>query len=87
MVETMAERRSADRPQNAIERMQRMEAMSQLRQTEMASARESVETFYATLSDAQKTVFDAEFQQMGRKGDRGMRGGPRGGSGMGAGRS
>ena len=87
MVETMGERRSADRPQTAIERMQRMEEMSQLRQTEMASVRESVETFYATLSDAQKTVFDAEFQQMGRKGDRGMRGGPRDGSRMGAGRS
>lgn len=87
MVETMAERRAADRPQTAIERMQRMEAMSQLRQSEMAEARKSVEAFYATLSDAQKTVFDAEFQQMGRMGERGMRGGPRDGSRMGAGRS
>jgi hypothetical protein len=53
----------------------------------MREARKSVETFYATLSDAQKTVFDAEFQQMGRKGERGMKGGgPRDGSGMGPGR-
>jgi hypothetical protein len=90
MASAMAERRAGDRPQTAIERMQRMEEMSTLRQTEMAQARKSVETFYATLSDAQKTVFDAEFQQMGRKGDRGMKdgmgSGPRDGSGMGPGR-
>lgn len=90
MGKTMAERRAADLPTTAIERMQRMEEMSKLRQAEMAEARKSVETFYATLSDAQKTVFDAEFQQMGRKGERGMRGGrhggPRDGSGMGPGR-
>ena len=53
----------------------------------MGEARKSVETFYATLSDAQKTVFDAEFQKMGRKGERGMKGGgPRDGGGMGPGR-
>lgn len=87
MIETMAERRTGDRPQTAIERMQRMEQMSGLRQSEMAEARKSVETFYASLSDAQKTVFDAEFQRMGPRGERGMRSGPRDGSGMGAGRS
>ena len=87
MATTMAERRAAGQPKTAIERMQRMEEMSKLRQAEMGEARKSVETFYAMLSDAQKTVFDAEFQKMGRKGERGMKGGgPRDGSGMGPGR-
>lgn len=87
MAATMAERRAAGQPKTAIERMQRMEEMSKLRQAEMGEARKSVETFYATLSDAQKTVFDAEFQKMGRKGERGMKGGgPRDGGGMGPGR-
>ena len=87
MATMMAERRAAGQPKTAIERMQRMEDMSKLRQAEMGEARKSVETFYATLGDAQKTVFDAEFQKMGRKGDRGMKGGgPRDGSGMGPGR-
>ena len=31
----------------------------------MGEVRKSVETFYATLSDAQKTVFDAEFEEDG----------------------
>ena len=87
MATTMAERRAAEQPKTAIERMQRMEEMGTLRQAEMAQARKSVESFYATLSDAQKTVFDAEFQKMGRKGERGMKGGgPRDGGGMGPGR-
>lgn len=86
MATAMAERRAAAQPKTAIERMQRMEEMSKLRQTEMAEARKSVETFYATLSDAQKTVFDAEFQKMGPGGERGMRGGPRDGGGRGPGR-
>ncbi|MHB1373156.1 MAG: Spy/CpxP family protein refolding chaperone [Thauera sp.] len=89
MATTMAERRAADAPKTAIERMQRMEEMSKLRQAELVDARKSVETFYARLSDAQKTVFDAEFQKMrsrGGKGERGMGDGPRDGSGMGPGR-
>ena len=64
MASAMAERRAADQPKTAIERMQRMEEMSTLRQAEMAEARKAVETFYATLGDAQKTVFDAEFEKM-----------------------
>ena len=81
MVTAMAERRTGKAPVTAIERMQRMEEMSKLRQSEMADARKSVETFYASLSDAQKTVFDAEFQKMGSNwGERGMRDG--GGAGM-----
>ena len=91
MATHMAERRAAEAAKTAIERMQRMEEMSALRQAEMAQARKAVEAFYGTLSDAQKTVFDAEFQKMGRKGMRGgmgegKGGGPRDGSGMGPGR-
>ena len=84
----MAERRSAEQPKTAIERMQRMEEMSALRQSEMAGARKSVETFYATLGDAQKTVFDAEFKSFGPQGGKGghgmrhERGGARDGRGM-----
>lgn len=81
MATTMAEHRAAGVPKTALERMNRMEEMSKLHQAEMAQARKSVEAFYATLSDAQKTVFDAEFQQMGRMGEKGQRGG-----GMGPGR-
>ncbi|MBW7859593.1 MAG: Spy/CpxP family protein refolding chaperone [Rhodocyclaceae bacterium] len=55
-----------DRPQTALERMQRMEERAGTKQAELAAARKTVETFYATLSDAQKTVFDAEFMQMER---------------------
>ena len=89
MVTAMAERRTATQPTTAIERMQRMEEMSKLRQDEMAQTRKSVETFYPTLGDAQKIVFDAEFQKMGRRGDRRMGNakgsGPRDGSGAGMG--
>lgn len=93
MAAAMAERRAAGQPKTAVERMQRMEEMGTLRQAEMAQARKSVETFYATLSDAQKTVFDAEFQKMGPRGGKGgrgmhggMGGGARDGSAMGPGR-
>ncbi|ENO89479.1 Spy/CpxP family protein refolding chaperone [Thauera linaloolentis] len=78
MAVSMAGARAEAGPATAIERMQRMEEMGKLRQTEVAEARKSVEAFYATLSSAQKTVFDAEFQKAGRaghkpgKGERGM---------------
>lgn len=52
-------------PKTAIERMQRMEEMSTLRQSEMADTRKAVEAFYGKLSAAQKTVFDAEFARLG----------------------
>lgn len=39
-----------------VECMQRMEEMGKLRQSEMAEARKTVETFYATLGEAQKIV-------------------------------
>lgn len=85
MAERMAARRDVERPTTAIERMQRMEEMSRERQTQLAETRQAVETFYAELSDAQKTVFDAEFAKFGRGGHRGM--GSRGMGGPGHGRS
>lgn len=91
MAAHMESRRDAAMPKTAIERMERMEEMSKLRQTEMGETRKAVEAFYGKLSDAQKTVFDAEFSQMqGRHGmgERGM-GHGRGmhdGGGMGRGR-
>lgn len=79
----METRRTAAAPATAIERLQRMEEMGKLRQAQLAETRKAVEAFYPALSDAQKTVFDAEFQRMGRKG--GHRMGPGGGDGAGAG--
>ena len=88
MASAMAERRTGTRPATAVERMQRMEEMGKLRQSEMAEARKTVETFYATLGEAQKIVFDAEFQKMGPRdgmGERGLRDGSGAGGGGGAG--
>lgn len=85
MAQQMAERRAGEPAKTALERLQRMEEMSQLRQGELAGTRKAVEAFYATLSDAQKTVFDAEFRLMGHKGGRGMGHGPRDGMGHGRG--
>lgn len=85
MAEEMAGRMQQEAPQTAIERMQRMEEMSTLRQAEMAETRKAVEGFYGTLSDAQKKVFDADFAAFGSKG--GHRMGPgRDGARMGPGR-
>lgn len=76
MAERIAAQREAERPTTAIARLERMEEMSRQRQAQLSETRQSVETFYATLSDAQKTVFDAEFGKLQRGGHRGM--GPRG---------
>jgi hypothetical protein len=84
MATEMQKRAEAGQPKTALERMERMEEMSKLRQSEMAETRKAVETFYATLSDAQKTVFDAEFDRMGHGGRHGM--GAGWGRGMGPGR-
>lgn len=94
MATQMQTRMQAERPKTAIERLERREEMSKLRQAGLADTRKAVETFYATLSDAQKTVFDTEFQPMGRGGRHGMGHGGYGrgmshgdqGSGMGPGR-
>ena len=82
MGEGMAEHRQGDRPDTALERLQRMEEISRIHQAELVETRRAVETFYPRLSDAQKKVFDADFQMGpgGGKGPRGM------GPGMGPGR-
>lgn len=67
-------------PQTAVERLQRMEELSKLRQAEMAETRKAVERFYGTLSDAQKKVFDADF---GARGPRMRKGEPGAGKGRG----
>lgn len=82
MAAHMETRTQGERPTTAIERLQRMEEMSTLRQAAMGDTRKAVEAFYGKLSDAQKTVFDDEFSKMqGRHGmgGHGMRGGHRGG--------
>lgn len=81
--QSLAERRSEmmkqmkDAPRAATtlpapERMQRMEAMGRMHLEQLAKTRAAVEIFYGQLSEAQKTVFDADFPMMGGPG--GMRG-------------
>lgn len=53
---------SGEQPKTAVERMQRMEQHLAERSAELGKARAEVEAFYATLSEAQKTVFDDEFR-------------------------
>lgn len=66
---------SGQAPKTAIERMQRMEEHMTARAAELGKARADVEVLYATLSDAQKTVFDDEFRFLGqRQGGGGGRG-------------
>ncbi len=58
---------SGEQPKTAVERMQRMEQYLAERSVELGKARADVEAFYATLSDAQKTVFDDEFRFFGQR--------------------
>jgi hypothetical protein len=60
MLKEMENRRSAGVPKTAIERMERAEEFNKKRAGMLADMRKSVEAFYAKLSPAQKTVFDAE---------------------------
>lgn len=91
MAERLQQRFKDDRPQTAVERLERMEEMSKLHLAEVSETRKAVEKFYATLTDAQKKVFDADFKLMGsmrpegRHGGMGPKGepGPRGDSGRG----
>lgn len=71
--ERMAAFRQGDRPDTALERLQRMEEMSRVHQTELAETRRAVEAFYPRLSEAQKKVFDADFH-MGPQGGKAERG-------------
>lgn len=80
-------RASADKPETALERLARMEEMSQRMQTAATETRQAVERFYATLSDAQKTVFDADFATHSHGGRGGHRKGPHHERPMGSGRS
>jgi hypothetical protein len=78
MVERMHEHREAGRPGTAVERIARMEQMSGRMQAATAQMRKAVEDLYATLSDAQKTVFDADFALPGHRGFGPQAKGPRG---------
>ncbi|MDR2015938.1 MAG: Spy/CpxP family protein refolding chaperone [Azoarcus sp.] len=78
MLKEMENRRNAGVPKTAIERMERAEEFNKKRAGMLADMRKSVETFYSKLSQAQKTVFDAEtahFMQPMRGGGK-MMGGP-----------
>lgn len=57
----MAEHFKAAPPSTATERLQRMEEMHRFHQAELADLRRAVDTFYPTLGEAQKKVFDDEF--------------------------
>jgi hypothetical protein len=50
----------AGRPKTALEKLQRTEDASKQHARLLAETRKDVEAFYGKLSDAQKTVFDAE---------------------------
>ena len=75
-----AEQRKAEAPATALARMERAAAFNSFQQEQLGKKREALQAFYGQLSDAQKTVFDAEFQMIA--GPRGMRGGMRGMGGM-----
>ncbi|MDR2032546.1 MAG: Spy/CpxP family protein refolding chaperone [Azoarcus sp.] len=69
----------AERPRTVLERLQRAEEASKQRMRFLADTRKDIETLYGKLSDAQKTVFDAEadkFLSHHRRGHR--RGGGKG---------
>ena len=76
-----AEQRTAEAPATALARLDRAAAFNSFQQEQIGKKREALQAFYGQLSDAQKTVFDTEFQM--RSGPRGMRGGMRGMQGMG----
>jgi hypothetical protein len=81
MLKDMESKRSAGAPKTAIERLERAEERNKKRAVMLADVRKSVETFYAKLSPAQKTVFDAEAGSFTQSMMRG--GGRKGGCGMG----
>jgi protein CpxP len=57
----MAERGNREQPGTALDRLERMERMSEHMHASAVQTREAVANLYATLSDAQKSVFDADF--------------------------
>ena len=76
-----AEQSKAEVPASALARLDRATAFNTFQKEQLGQMREALQAFYGQLSDAQKTVFDTEFQMT--NGPRGMRGGPRGMGGMG----
>lgn len=66
-----------ERPQNALEKMERMEAFATARVELMSEMRKATEAFYGVLDESQRKAFDEQFR-MGPRGDGGRRGmGPR----------
>ena len=57
-------RHKAGQPVTALEKLQRAEEASTRRARLLADTRKDVEAFYGKLSDAQKTVFDAEADRL-----------------------
>ncbi|MDR0717407.1 MAG: Spy/CpxP family protein refolding chaperone [Azoarcus sp.] len=53
-------RQKAERPRTVLENLQRAEEVNKQHARLLADTRKDVETLYGKLSDAQKTVFDAE---------------------------
>ncbi|MDR2260170.1 MAG: Spy/CpxP family protein refolding chaperone [Azoarcus sp.] len=74
-------RQKAERPRTVLENLQRAEEVNKQHARLLADTRKDVEALYAKLSDAQKTVFDAEAGKFlshhrhgdHRHGDRGKR--------------
>ena len=60
MLKEMENRRNAEAPKTALERLARAEEFSKKRASMLADMRKPVEAFYSKLSAPQKTVFDAE---------------------------
>lgn len=79
----MMEMREAKKPTTAIERMQRMEEMTNARSESMGEVRKAVEALYSRLDASQQKTFDEQFRMTspGREGHR--RGGMMGPGGMG----
>jgi hypothetical protein len=60
MLKEVESRRKAEPPNTALDHLDRAEAALKVRASLLTDARKAVGTLYARLSDAQKTVFDAE---------------------------
>ncbi|MDO9636233.1 MAG: Spy/CpxP family protein refolding chaperone [Thiobacillus sp.] len=56
------------------ERLDRMQAMSDMRRVKMAERTEAIKAFYGQLTPAQRTVFDGEVMQKRQRGHHGRHG-------------
>lgn len=75
MTGQMAERANENRPASAPERLAAREQGAEARLQVMRQTRAAVTTFYDSLGDAQKKVFDAEFGRLMAKGGKGAQSG------------